>query len=358
MAGMDPEITARLAREVAEIYGDAQNTMLAKVSRRLARGIDYPGWAEAKRADIRRLRHEALIDIQRLDRRGPDAVRVAIEGGYQAGLAAADAENIVSVASGFAATNVQAVEALAAETIGAVASTHAMILRSTLDIYRSVINEAALRETVTGAMSRREAAQRALAKLAGQGIKGFTDAAGRQWALESYVEMATRTGTGHAMLEGTLNSYKAAGHDLVIISDAPEECRVCRPFEGRIFSISGKDKRYPSLASARAAGLFHCNCRHRAHRYIPGLTRPMEHTEDPVSAEERVRQRELERRVRQRRREKLVAQEWTTEDQAVEAAKELERATRMLKKAKADLSTFITEHNRKRLRYRETLGAI
>jgi hypothetical protein len=355
---IDPDIARHLARATAEIYGDAQANMLGHVSRRLARGIEEDGWAERKRAEIRRLRHEALIDIRRLGRLGPEAVRAAIDAGYEAGIAAAIGEKHIEVASGFVGTNQAAVEALASETIGAVTSTHIQILRSTLDGYRRIISEASLRGVITGTETRRTAAQMALRRFARQGVTGFIDKAGRNWMLESYTEMATRTGAGHAMLEGHLQTYQAAGRDLVIVSDAPEECPRCRPHEGRVFSISGKDKRYPSLSSARTAGLFHANCRHRLHPYIRGLTKPMTHTADPVKAGQRVRQRELERRVRMRRREVTAAKAWTAEDKATEARRELERANRMLAKSKSDLAGFIAKHDRKRLPYRETLGAI
>src|SRR5665811_128998 len=99
------------------------------------------------------------------------------------------------------------------------------------------------------------------------------DRAGRNWQLESYTEMATRTGSGHAMIEGRLQTYQAAGRDLVIVSDAPEECPWCRKYEGQVLSISGKDSKHPSVASARAGGLLHPGCRHDLRPYIAGLTK-------------------------------------------------------------------------------------
>jgi len=354
MPTIDPDLALQLARRVAEIYGDAQANMLGHVSRRLARGIEEPGWAENKRAEIRRLRHEALIDIRRLKQLGPDAARAAIEGGYSAGIESAKAE--VTVAGGFVGTNQAAVEALASETIGAVTSTHTQILRSALDGYRRVISEASLRGVITGTETRRTAAQMALDRFAGQGVTGFIDKAGRNWRLESYVEMATRTGAGHAMLEGTLQTYQAAGRDLVIVSDAPEECRICRSWESRVLSIGGKDKSYPSVSTARSAGLFHASCRHRLNVFIPGLTKPMTHTADPVRSEERVRQRTLERRVRERKRQDLAAKTWAEEDRSPAARLKALQSKQKRAKAQSELVSFVTENNRKRLRYREQIG--
>lgn len=121
MPNIDPDLALKLARQVADIYGDAQTEMLRRVSRRLARGVDKPGWAEAKRAEIRRLRHEALVDIRRLERLGPEAVRVAIEEGFGAGLEAAKNEGHISAAESFIGTNRAAIRAIG-DLVNAVAA--------------------------------------------------------------------------------------------------------------------------------------------------------------------------------------------------------------------------------------------
>jgi hypothetical protein len=39
-------------------------------------------------------------------------------------------------------------------------------------------------------------------------------------------------------------------------------CELCQPWQGKILSITGKTKGYPTLEEAKAAGLFHPRCRH------------------------------------------------------------------------------------------------
>ena len=356
MPEINPDLTLQLARRVVQIYGDAQAVMMEKVARRLARGIEEEGWAEKKRSQTRQLRGEALAEVQRLEREGPAAVERALTTGFDSGVKAAKSENVVEISGAFIGQHRAALDALVKETVTAIRSTHLGILRSSLDGYRAVISEASLPGIVTGTETRREAAQRALDRFARQGITGFTDRAGRRWRLESYVEMATRTGSGHAMLEGRLQTYQAAGRDLVIVSDAPEECPVCRPFEGQVLSISGADKDHQSLASARAAGLFHPGCRHDLRPYIPGLTKRFGHTADEKGSDQRVRQRALERRVRERKRQDIAARAWASEDDSPAARLKAKQARRKLDKAKTDLTGFITANDRKRLRYREQVG--
>jgi hypothetical protein len=313
-AQADPDIALRLAKAVADIYGQAAQRMLETVARRLATGIDSPGWAERKLLEILRLRDEAQRILDRLTTAGPEAVAEVIDEAYQLGSTAA--AKALGIEATFGVTNERAVQALAQETVTAVTSTHGQILRSTLDAYRSVIAETSVPDVVTGTTTRRQAAQRALDRFADRGISGFTDTAGRQWQLESYVEMATRTGSAQAQVAGHLDRYVDEGHDLVIVSDAPQECRLCRPWEGRVLSIRGRTPGYPTVTQARRAGLLHANCRHSLGAYIPGLTRRMTHTADPKGDAAGQEQRRLERGIRQWKRRAAVAMD----DQAKRSA--------------------------------------
>lgn len=54
------------------------------------------------------------------------------------------------------------------------------------------------------------------------------------------------------------------GRDLARISDeSADSCDVCSEWGGRIVSLTGATKGYPTLAEAKAAGVFHPNCTHR-----------------------------------------------------------------------------------------------
>ena len=105
-----------------------------------------------------------------------------------------------------------------------------------------------------------------------------------------------------------MDRLESLGQDLVHVSDSPEECEICRPFEHRVLSISGGTtgtledgvEVLCSVAEATARGLYHPNCTHSQSIYLPGITKldsPAE-TADPEAYEERQRQRAYERRVR------------------------------------------------------------
>lgn len=304
-AAADPDVTWQVAKAVADLYADAAHRMLQIVASRLARGIDTPGWAEAKLVEVVRLRDEAQRLVDRLEVMGPRAIVRAVEGAWLAGSDAGVAEvgaelaGVDPIPKGvLVATDRRAVEALAEATVNAVRATHTQILRSTVDVYRAVIAETSAPGVVSGTEARRAATQRALDRFAARGVTAFVDSRGARWSMESYAEMATRTAVGQAQVEGTLARFGDAGRDLVIVSDAPQECKACRPWEGRVLSVSGGDGRYPSLAEARSAGLLHANCRHRLGAYIEGLTRPFGHTADPEGDAARQELRRLERGIR------------------------------------------------------------
>lgn len=317
-AQADPELAARLAKTIADIYGDAVARLLTVVARRIADGIDQPGWAERKLAQVDQLRREALRQVADLERTAGPAAATAIQEAFDTGAAAAERElETVGVDLEFVGSQRRALEALIRETVTNVASTHLQLLRSTLDTYRTVIAEAGTPQVLAGTITRRQAAQLALNRFAAKGVSGFRDRAGRSWEIESYTEMATRTAIGRAQVQGTLDRFDEAGYDLVIVSDHGGECAACRPWEGQILSQSGNDPNYPSVDEATAEGLFHNNCRHSLGLYVEGLTKPLTGTEDPEGDEARQQQRYLERGVRRWKRVEAVA----LDDDAAKAAR-------------------------------------
>jgi hypothetical protein len=218
------------------------------------------------------------------------------------------------------------------------------ILRTTQDKYRSVIAEAS-QQALTGAVTRREAAQIALNRFADQGITGFIDKSGRSWDMASYAETATRSATAQASVQGHIDKLVSNGYDLVIISDSPEECDLCRPWEGKVLSIRGETPGYPLLQDATTAGLFHANCTHRTHLYVEGLTRPYTNTENPDGYKERQKQRYNERMIRQWKRRLAVSTD----------PKDIAFANSKIAQWEAQQEDFVAQTGRRRDLVRESI---
>jgi hypothetical protein len=192
-------------------------------------------------------------------------------------------------------------------------------------------------------------------RLVTQGADRFEAGDGKRWHLDTYVRMAGRTTAQHLMVEGQLDGMVARGRDLVVVSDSVRECKLCRPWEGKLLSISGTTVGQEldgllvvgSIAEARAAGVWHPNCTHRPDPYVPGLTRAPEPKENPEGYEQQQKLRRLEREARELKRTLAAVQQLGDTD----AARELRRKIR-LKSQQIEAHVEATGLNRRRERER------
>lgn len=355
-----PDDAAVLAKELRELFSEAETVLLQRIARALARNVDKPNWAETKLLAIQALQRETAGILTDLDKGVPGAVERAVNLAYNRGIATAGAELTTAGLVHAAFAEVQPTSALAAIVSEAMARLTPMsfqIRRSVTDVYQQVVTQT-VAQTALGTVTRREASRMVLTRLGQQGIAGFTDTAGRQWNLATYAEMAVRSSTANAMLQGHTDRVTELGVDTVIVSDAPEECEICRPFEGRVLSLSGrtigrlKDGKtvVASLAEAKARGLYHNNCRHSHSIYLPGITKgPTKDTADPEGNALRVQQRAYERRIRELKRQDAIAQEF--------GGPAATQARAKLRAKQAEFKAWREEHDRKNLAYRTSLKA-
>jgi hypothetical protein len=322
---VDRTLAEGLASTLVDLYSDAQTRLAADLARRLADGIGAPDWVDAKLAEIGQVQNFAQRVVHKLRDDMTGQVQQDIEAAYnRGGQAALDelARQAGATADerrqvGQALPGTEAIQRLVLSLVSKLEGTHVRILRWDLDAYRDVIARTVATGVLMGTETRLKSAQRAWSDLVGQGITGFVDKSGRRWQLTSYVEMATRTGTAQAAVQGHLDRLGDRGFDLVIVSDAPQECERCRPWEGQILDRNGAggprtvqlehatiDGRMVnvdvagSVVEAVAAGFMHPNCRHSLSAYVPGLTTIPKNTADPEGDKNRQQLRALERDLR------------------------------------------------------------
>jgi hypothetical protein len=90
--------------------------------------------------------------------------------------------------------------------------------------------------------------------------KGHFVQAGRyKYTPEYYAELVARTKFHDAHSQAALVQSANYGTDLVQVSSHNTTTVICQEFEGKIFSISGKDKRFPVLTQVPP---YHPNCLH------------------------------------------------------------------------------------------------
>ncbi|WP_371652490.1 MULTISPECIES: phage minor capsid protein [unclassified Streptomyces] len=360
-----------LAKRTRDLYAAAEERLLSIIARQLADGLDAPGWAERKLAAVQALRRSAQGVVDELGKAVTldvfDVVAEAYNEGHRAAVAELGALSDTARALVDDVTpNAQAVDRLAAETVDRVTSTHRSILRAVVDIFRAVVAEVTA-TPLLGTGTRRQATQDAMRRFADAGIRAFTDRAGRRWQLTSYAEMAVRTSVARAATEAHMRTLSDAGIELVVVSDAPRECPLCRPWEGRVLAIEGPGgertvevehavddgrmipvKVAGTLDEARLTGFQHPNCRHSVSAYTPGLTRTEQAKPDPAGYEAGQRQRAIERKIRQYKRREAAA-----------VTPEAKQAARIkVRQWQGAMRTHLGAHpDLRRLRQREQPGA-
>ena len=99
-----------------------------------------------------------------------------------------------------------------------------------------------------------------------------------QVGLDSYAAMVARSTTREAGNLAREKQLLANGYDLVVITEHKPCCELCARVQGRVFSISGKDKRFPPLSAAFTSGYrnVHPNCRCVAVPWIEEMQSPEE----------------------------------------------------------------------------------
>lgn len=366
-----PGMVEDLATGTRNLYAEAEERLLGIIARQLADGFDSPQWAERKLGAVQALRRSAQTVVDSLEQAVTadvfDVTAQAYNVGHRAGVAELgalddDARRLVDDVT----PNAQAVDRLAQQTVDRVTDTHRSIVRTVVDKFREIVAHVAA-TPLLGTGTRRQATQDAMQRFADQGITSFVDKAGRRWKLTSYAEMAVRTAVGRAATEGHMRTLESAGVDLVTVSNAPRECPLCRPWEGKVLTISGPDGSHAievdhatedgrtvrvnvagSLDAARRAGLQHPNCRHSVSAYTPGITRTDNATPDPAGYEAGQRQRAIERNIRKHKNRAAAAVDPVAQRAANAKVRQWQSAMR----------DHLAEHpDLRRLRAREQPGA-
>lgn len=151
------------------------------------------------------------------------------------------------------------------------------VLRRANDQYRKAIFNAQMYAN-SGAGTYEKAVDMATKDFLSAGLNCIAYANGARHTLADYADMAIRTASKRAYLQGEGEKRQEWGLHLVIINKRGSPCPKCLPFVGKIMiddvwsGGSRKDGKYPLLSSAIAAGLYHPRCRDSHTTYFPGIT--------------------------------------------------------------------------------------
>ncbi|MGW5352213.1 phage minor capsid protein [Streptomyces sp. NPDC004031] len=323
-----PATAATLARPVRDLYAAAELELLHLLADELGQNLNSPRWADGRVRAVGDLRSAVDTTSAALRRAATTAMDRALLDAYDRGrtealadlgrLTAAQARTADAAARGGA----RSVRDLAAGLDRDSRPLYRRITASVTSAYRQIIARA------ERARDRAAEVQRALNSFAGRGITGLVDDHDRAWSMTGWVDMAVRTAAGQALVGGHTELLTGVGLSLVIVSNSPLECPLCRPWESQILTLDpapgrrvvlarpavGAQATVPvrvagSLDEARAAGLYHPNCHHSLRPYLPGVTRAPAHEHAPGRATyaDSQQQRYLEGQLRAWQRREAVA---------------------------------------------------
>ena len=165
-------------------------------------------------------------------------------------------------------------------------------------------------KVIMGAESRQTAVRQCIKEMSEKGIPAFVDAAGRQWSPEAYVNMDVRTTCSNAAHEAQFTRMNDYDIDLLEVDSHAGARPKCALDQGRIFSKSGKNRKYPAWKTSSYGepdGILGINCGHHVYPYIEGVSTqtyfPYDKEENDKLYKQKQEQRRLERDVRSAKRE-------------------------------------------------------
>lgn len=169
------------------------------------------------------------------------------------------------------------------------------VLRRTNDQYRQIIFNAQVYAN-TGAGTYEKAVDMATRDFLRAGIDSIEYKNGSRHTISDYADMAIKTASKRAYLQGEGAMREEWGIVTVILNKRACPCPLCAPFVGKVFiddvwsggqGVAGTDYgispitgvKYPLLSSAIRQGLYHPRCRDVHTTYFEGISTPPEDSE-------------------------------------------------------------------------------
>lgn len=183
----------------------------------------------------------------------------------------------------------------------------------------------ALLKVSTGTYSYKQACDDVIKEFTRSGLRTVDYASGRTYQVDTAVRMIVRTSTAQLAGKITEANCKTTGQDLVIISQHLGSRDTHVYFQNKVYSMSGKSKKYPDIhaplgegcAYGRPEGLQGPNCTHMFYPFWEGISEIPEPLKEPDPVEYKGRtytryeatqqMRAMEREIRALKRDKYVA---------------------------------------------------
>jgi len=174
----------------------------------------------------------------------------------------------------FNGVSLEAVQAMQTSLVQSLDAATQNLGRRVRDVYAREQRRAVLR-AVLGASGSPDAASKdlqaalmrdkAVQKAVRDGGTAFEDAAKRRWKLDVYSNMATRTVTREAVVQGAVARMVSHGIAIARVSTHAGSCEICLPFQGTLVALgpdTPAEYRGEAVSDTGEIPPFHPNCAH------------------------------------------------------------------------------------------------
>lgn len=366
---MNPSLNQKLAQPTIDVYLAIEEQLLINLAKRLKKNKhlldDIQAWEVANLLEVGSLTQENIIAIAKYSGLAIDEItKLLQEVGFYA-VNGVDKDLQEAVRQGFLVmpqtepqTNLHPIllsyQQQAMNTFNLINTT---MLDQSQQIYIDTLNKT-VGKVLTGTITPQQALRETVHEWSEKGIPALIDKAGKQWSTEAYVSTVTRSlsnNVANTMQDNRMDEY---GVDLIEVSAHMGARPRCAPYQGEIYSRSGKHPKYPPLSRTsygEIAGLRGINCGHIFYPFIEGFSVKREvqinDEQNDIVYKLSQKQRYLERQIRYAKREVKIM-EAMNDEIGVKAAKQLVRDKQ------ANMKIFIDETGRTRRRTREQLYGV
>ncbi len=295
--------------DLGEAFAAIENELIASMMRNISRhkawekkeNKEWTMWQVEQLKELEKFKKENQAKypqvFKKLNRKIEELLRMAEEEGQMD----QEAEILQAIKDGFPAREVEPgttaeffklnnrkLEALIQATNNDMQKAETAVLRMAEDQYRKIIYNAQVYAN-TGAGTYEKAIDMATRDFLAAGLTCIEYKNGARHTLSDYADMAIRTSSKRAYLQGEGVKRQEWGISTVIINKRGDNpCPKCLPFVGKVmiddvWSGGPKDgispltgKKYPLISSAIEAGLFHPRCRDSHTTYFEGISTPPE----------------------------------------------------------------------------------
>jgi hypothetical protein len=160
--------------------------------------------------------------------------------------------------------HVRAIQELVDETFYRILEASEHMTEDAKERIEEAIFRANRRSLIEG-VSRKQATKDAIAELNERGITGMVAKNGARIPAEKYLANVIQYHQRKAHVEGVLNRLVENKNDLVYINRVGITCDHCAKYQGRVYSISGNDPRFPRLEQRPP---YHGHCVHSASAWV------------------------------------------------------------------------------------------